>query len=336
MKKLLTGIFLFHCLCSYAQRYDKTAVLSDITEKVRNYYIDKEAYKKIDSLFQIDLKKGTFNHLNKKDFATLLAQKLRTNIRDKHFSIRYLENHSPEKLVDEKEKEKLNNFHNSLENFGFERVQRLEGNIGYINFKGFASPEPSASTLAAAMNFVANTNSLIIDLRENEGGDNGMVLLFCSYFFDKETDLYTTYFRHEDSTVVNRTQSNVSGSKYLHKKIYILTSKGTFSAAEALAYFLQEHKLAEVIGEKTAGAANPVDHFIIQDQYLLLVPVGKVSSTINHKNWEHIGVIPDQVVKAENALKVAHIKILKNILTTKKRTELSIAEIRGLINKSKK
>nr|WP_315028368.1 S41 family peptidase [uncultured Chryseobacterium sp.] len=332
MKKLLTGILFFHSLFSYAQTGDMKAVLSDITEKVKTYYIDKNAYKKVDSLFQSESRKGSFDHLNKKEFAEFLTKKLRKDIKDQHFFVKYLENYSPEKLIDEKEKEKLNNLHNSLENFGFEKVQRLEGNIGYINFKGFASPEASASTLAAAMSFVANTNSLIIDLRENGGGENGMVLLFCSYFFDKKTDLYSTYCRHADKTEINSTELNVSGPKYLHKKVYILTSKDSFSAAEALAYFLREYKLAEVIGEKTGGAANPVDHFVIQNQYLLLVPAGVVSSYVSHKNWEHVGITPDHEVKAENALKTAHIKILKDILKTGTKTELSIPEIKKLIN----
>lgn len=333
MKKILAVIFFFHSLVFYAQSDPTQAVLSDITEKVKNYYIDKEAYKKVDSLFKNESKKGSFNSLSKKDFAALLTQKLRININDKHFFVKYLENYSPQKAVDEKERERENNFHNSLENFGFENVQRLEGNVGYINFKGFASRTSSEKTLAAAMNFIANTNSLIIDLRENGGGDNDMLLLFCSYFFDKKTDLYTTYFRNKDETVINSTQSKVSGLKYLHKNVYLLTSKRSFSAAEALAYFLQEHKLAEVIGEKTEGAANPVDHFIIQNQYLLLVPAGEIKSFISHKNWEHIGVTPDQEVKAEDALKAAHIKILKNILKIETKTELSIPEIKNLINK---
>lgn len=333
MKKIYVGLFFFTSLFSYAQKNDTSTVLTDITEKVKDYYVDNETYKKVNSLFQDELKKGTFNELNKKDFAALLTQKLRTTIKDEHFFVKYLENYTPEKQMSEKEREKLNNEHNSLENFGFETVQRLPGNIGYINFKGFASPEASEKTLAAAMNFVANTHSLIIDLRENGGGENGMVLLFCSYFFDQKTDLYTTYFRHDNKTVLNSTQPEVSGQKYLHKKIYILTSKKTFSAGEAVAYFLQQYKLAEIIGEKTGGAANPVDPFIIQNQYLLLVPAGKITSLISKKNWEHTGVTPDQEVKSEDALKAAHVKILKNMVTTETKTELTIPEIKNLIYK---
>lgn len=333
MKKLLVGILFFHSLISYGQRDNNTTVLSDITEKVKQYYIDKDAYKKADSLFQSESKKGSFNQLNKKEFAALLTEKLRTVIKDKHFFVKYIENYTPEKQGNEKETEKLNNFHNSLENFGFENVQRLEGNIGYINFKGFADPKSSTKTLESAMNFVANTNSLILDLRENGGGDNGMLLLFCSYFFNHKTDLYTTYSRYNDKTVLNSTQSKVSGQKYLNKKVYILTSNKTFSAGEALAYFLQEYKLSEIIGEKTGGAANPVEHFIIQNQYLLLVPAGKITSSVSHTNWEHIGVIPNLQTKVENSLRIAHVKALKNILETETKTELSIPEIKNLINK---
>ncbi|GEJ47334.1 S41 family peptidase [Chryseobacterium sp. ON_d1] len=332
MKKICIGVCLLFPLFALAQKNDFSVVLSEITGKVKDYYVDKETYKKVDSLFKSELKKGTFNQLSKKDFSSLLTQKLRTTVKDEHFFVKYLENYTPEQRMSEKEKEALNNEHNRLENFGFETVQRLPGNIGYINYKGFASPDASEKTLAAAMDFVANTHSLIIDLRENGGGENGMLLLFLSYFFDQKTDLYTTYFRHDQKTVINSTQPKVSGQKYLHKKIYILTSKKTFSAGEGVAYFLQQKKLAEVIGEKTGGAANPVDHFIVRNQYLLLVPGGKIASLADDKNWEHIGVIPDYEVKSEEALKTAHSIILKNIITTGTKTELTLPEIKNLIN----
>jgi C-terminal processing protease CtpA/Prc len=333
MKKICIGACFFVSLFTAAQKNDFSAVLSDITEKVKNYYIHKETYKKVDSLFQSELKKGTFKDLNKKDFADLLTQKLRTTVKDEHFFVKYLENYTSVKAMSEKEKETLNNENNRLENFGFETVQRLPGNIGYINYKGFASPEASEKTLAATMSFVANTHSLIIDLRENGGGENGMLLLFLSYFFDQKTDLYTTWFRHDQKTVTDSTQPKVLGQKYLHKKIYILTSKKTFSAGEAVAYFLQQYKLAEVIGERTGGAANPVDHFMVQNQYLLLVPAGKITSLATGKNWEHRGVIPDREIKSEDALRTAHSAILKNILATGTKTELTLPEIKNLINK---
>lgn len=332
MKKISTGLFFLYSLLFSAQK-DHDAVLSDITSKVKEYYVDKDTYKKVDSFFQSQIKSGALNEISKKDLAVFLTENLKTTTKDKHFFVKYIENYTVERQGNEKKIQQLYNFHNSLENYGFENVQRLEGNIGYINFKGFAESSSSSKTLAAAMNFVANTNSLIIDLRENHGGDNEMLLLFCSYFFNKKTDLYTTYFRKKKITEQNSTQTKVSGQKYLHKKIYILTSERTFSAGEGLAYFLQQYKLAEVIGEITGGAANPVDHFVIQNQYLLFVPAGKITSALTQSNWDHKGVIPDEQTKAENALKIAHIKALKNILKTNAKTELNIPQIKDLIGK---
>ncbi|MFP3595398.1 hypothetical protein [Chryseobacterium sp. SIMBA_029] len=114
MKKLLVGAFLFHSLFSYAQRNNDAAMFSDITQKVKNYYVDPGAYKKVDSLFQSESKKESFTQLNKKDLAAFLTQKLRTVTDDKHFFIKYLENYTPEKPINVKEREQSDNFHNSL------------------------------------------------------------------------------------------------------------------------------------------------------------------------------------------------------------------------------
>ncbi|WP_407363865.1 hypothetical protein ABFU78_09515 [Xanthomonas campestris pv. campestris] len=57
------------------------------------------------------------------------------------------------------------------DNFAFDKVQRLPGNIGYEKFRLFAYPYLAAATASSAMDFVANTDALIIDLRENAGDD---------------------------------------------------------------------------------------------------------------------------------------------------------------------
>jgi hypothetical protein len=39
------------------------------------------------------------------------------------------------------------------------------------------------------MAFIAKTDALIFDLRENDGGDPAMIALSCSYLFDRPTRL---------------------------------------------------------------------------------------------------------------------------------------------------
>ena len=50
------------------------------------------------------------------------------------------------------------------------KVERLRGNIGYLEFFNFADEELGADTVAAAMNFVNGTDALIIDMRAMAAG----------------------------------------------------------------------------------------------------------------------------------------------------------------------
>src|SRR5262249_12009151 len=45
----------------------------------------------------------------------------------------------------------------SKNNYGFEKVERLDGNIGYLDLRGFVEAEAGGETAAAAMSFLANT-----------------------------------------------------------------------------------------------------------------------------------------------------------------------------------
>jgi hypothetical protein len=55
-------------------------------------------------------------------------------------------------------------------NFDINRVERLAGNVGYLQLFSFEPPEWAAESLAAAMALVAHTDALILDLRHNQGG----------------------------------------------------------------------------------------------------------------------------------------------------------------------
>ncbi len=323
MKRLTLLFVLLATTCLAQEKTIYNQIIDTLIDRTVNYYIFPDKAEAIRAKLS---NCNSFDHLSKKQFADTITSILRTHSKDKHFTLLYKPNFLRNTESKKEQQIKFKEI-NRRWNFGFESVQRLPGNIGYINYSGFAEPNSSKATLAAAMNFVANTNSLIIDLRNNQGGDGGMLLLFCSYFFKNKETLSTTYFRHKNKTVTNRTKAKVAGQKYLDKPVYILTSKNSFSAAESLSYHLKNKGIATTIGEKTAGAANPVDMFVINNEFLFFVPVGEDASIITKTNWEHTGVVPNYKIEQDKALEKAQIVALEYILKQKIVTELSSEEI---------
>jgi hypothetical protein len=60
------------------------------------------------------------------------------------------------------------------DNCTFSKLEILDHNIGYVKFGAFPDPDICGPTVVAAMNFLAHTDALIFDLRENHGGDPSM------------------------------------------------------------------------------------------------------------------------------------------------------------------
>jgi C-terminal processing protease CtpA/Prc len=202
-------------------------------------------------------------------------------------------------------------------NHGFGKVERLPGNIGYLEFFNFADEELGADTVAAAMNFVNGTDALIIDMRRNGGGNPAMVALVCSYLFGPEpVHLNDLYWREGNRTDEFWTKKEVAGKRYVNKDVYVLTSKRTFSGAEEFTYNLKNLKRATIIGETTGGGAHPGGGFRISEHFGMFVPTGRAISPITKTNWEGTGVTPDVSVPADQALHVARLTALKKSLTT--------------------
>jgi C-terminal processing protease CtpA/Prc len=199
-------------------------------------------------------------------------------------------------------------------NFGFEKLERLEGNVGYIDLRGFAPAEMAGESAAAAMNFLTNTDALIIDLRKNGGGDPSMVALLCSYLFSPEpVHLNDLYFRPDDSTHQWWTFPYVPGKRYEDKPVYLLTSQRTFSAEEEFTYNLKNLKRVTIVGETTGGGAHPGGGRPLDDHFGMFVPTGRAINPITKTNWEGTGVPPDVAVPADAALKTAHLAALRKI-----------------------
>jgi hypothetical protein len=202
-------------------------------------------------------------------------------------------------------------------NAGYRKVERLGGNVGYLALDGFADAEAAVEPAAAAMNFLANTDALIIDLRRNGGGNPQGVALLCSYFFDeKPVHLNSLYWRKGDRTEEFWTRKELAGKRYLGKDVYVLTSARTFSGAEEFSYNMQTQKRATLVGETTGGGAHPGGMRPIGDHFLMFVPVGRAINPITKTNWEGTGVKPDVPVNADEALEKAHELAVKKILAS--------------------
>jgi C-terminal processing protease CtpA/Prc len=203
------------------------------------------------------------------------------------------------------------------QNFGFEKVERLNGNVGYMELNGFVTNELGAETAIAAMQFLANTDALIIDLRYNGGGVPGTAQLIISYLFRENPVFYhSIYWREGNRTEQFWTLPFVPGKRYVDKPVYILMSKNTVSAPESFAYNLQALKRAVVVGEISAGAANPGRQFRINDHFAVFVPTGRAINPITGTNWEGTGVKPDIETTFKQALKAAHLAALRKLLET--------------------
>ncbi|MEZ5163407.1 MAG: S41 family peptidase [Fimbriimonadaceae bacterium] len=173
--------------------------------------------------------------------------------------------------------------------------------------------------MAAAMNFLSNTDAMIIDLRQNGGGDPSGVQVVCSYFFgEKPVHLNSIYFRPTDETHEFWTLENVDAPRFLDKPVYVLVSKRTGSGAEECSYNLQQLKRATIIGEPTWGGANPGGSVRLHDHFSCFIPVGRAINPITKTNWEGSGVIPDIKCDPAKSLEQAQVLILKELIAKEK------------------
>ncbi|MEW6126203.1 MAG: serine hydrolase [Acidobacteriota bacterium] len=293
----------------------RVQVIEGALKQLNAAYVFPEVAKKMEAAIRERMQRKEYDAItNPAALAVTLTNHLQEVSHDKHLRVvfrpvAFRDLKEPSKADIEQERAQV-----AFNNFGFQKVERLEGNIGYIDFRGFVEAEWGAETLAAAMNFLANTEALIFDVRQNGGGQPQMVALICSYLFDKRTHLNDIYWRPTDKTTEHWTREQLGGKRYGEKReVYVLTSRRTFSAAEEFTYNLKNLKRATIVGETTGGGAHPVDFRRINEHFGIGVPAGRAINPITKTNWEGTGVKPDVEVPAEQALKVAQVAALKNI-----------------------
>lgn len=187
-----------------------------------------------------------------------------------------------------------------------DEVERLDGNIGYLKISGFAPPFISGGRFAAAMDELAGTDGLIMDLRGHRGGHPEGVALLISYFVDGRTRLNDIWDRSTGTSKQHWTVDKLDGKRYGSRKpVLILAGPDTKSAGEEFVYTMQALKRATVIGAPTWGGAHPSRAFRIGEHFFAFIPNRRAINPITGSNWEGASVIPDVAAAPDKALEVA-------------------------------
>ena len=203
-----------------------------------------------------------------------------------------------------------------LDNFGIHRVERLDGNVGYLEIRRVPIPAFAGPAIAAAMELVTGTYALIIDLRRNGGGSPDGVVFWCSYLFGHPPTHFNDIFRADTGeTRQFWSLDYLPGPRYLDRPVYVLTSSRTFSGGEDFCYTLQALGRAVVIGETTGGGAHPTRGFPISAAVHIAIPFARSINPVTGTNWQGTGVVPDIAVPEADARDVAYGQALQHVLS---------------------
>ncbi|UCF69097.1 MAG: hypothetical protein JSV80_07380 [Acidobacteriota bacterium] len=294
----------------------RAGIVKAVSDVVNESYIFADVAAEMGRLIEKNLKAKKYDDLETLgEMARQLTEDLRSVSHDLHLRVDPLHEMAEDDPEEEAAIRARRLERMRRQNYGFRKVQLRGDNIGYLELVGFDDAGVAGNTAVAAMNYLANCDALIIDLRANGGGDPSMIQLISSYFFEEPQHLNSFYIRKQDETQQFWTQANVQGPKLIDTPIYVLTSRNTFSAAEEFTYNLKNMKRATIVGETTGGGAHPVEFEHRPEAMVTIkVPYGRAINPITKTNWEGTGVEPDIAVPAEDALLSAEIEATKALM----------------------
>ena len=200
---------------------------------------------------------------------------------------------------------------------GVASVQRLAGNVGYLDLQPILFPAVIGGELiTAAMNLLAATEGLIIDVRQCLGGEPAMVAFLISYLWDHDpVQLTGLQERQDDRPRQSWTLPYVPGRRFgKAKPVYALTSATTFSGGEQLAYDLQQLRRAVIIGETTRGGGHAREGFRVGPHLEATISVAAAVNPVSGTSWEGTGVTPDIHTPAAQARDDAYRLALEQVV----------------------
>jgi len=301
---------------------DRTAIVQTLVAKMNANYIEPAVAERVGrAIAEKNARGGYAAAASVQAFSEALSTDLRELSSDKHFSATFYEGFRERSgAVELPSRARIEEWREQTTRRGFdiEKIERLPGNVGYIELRGFGGAEFVGPAYTAALSLMAGTDALILDLRRNGGGSPASVAYWMSHFFQigDQRHLIDIYNRPDNTTRQFWTVPTVA-LRY-DKPVYVLTSARTFSGGEDCAYGFQAQKRGTLVGEITGGGSNPIGWYSLGHDMIVSIPTSRTTNAVTKTNWEHVGVKPDIAVPAAQALQTAHAAILRNLVASAK------------------
>jgi peptidase S41-like protein len=290
---------------------DTASIITETRALLVEHYVFPDIATALDAHLEQRLADGAYDAAStSEELGALVTADLQSVNGDRHLRLKHHADEIPDGDDGATAQEVIREAKRSLG--GVPNVRALDGGVALLELAPLLFPvEMSGEVVTAALTLVADAEALIIDLRNNRGGDPSTVALICGYLLDEPTHLNTLHFRDRDTHDQSWSPAYVPGKRFGGTKpLSVLTSGRTFSGAEELAYDLQQLGRATIVGERTGGGAHPRRGFKVHAHLEATIPTGRAVNPISGTNWELVGVVPDIEVPEAEALERAHREVL--------------------------
>ncbi|UCH84666.1 MAG: S41 family peptidase [Candidatus Latescibacterota bacterium] len=268
-------------------------VLVEVADVIRDRYADPKVGQAIaDTIMTYVKQGGADSSIDAEALVAHVMGVIRSMVADRHFDF---SDRSAEQDDSDPSPARKRSKH------GLRTARMLANQTAYFEFDGFPGDDESLTAVAKAIEEQPAMQAVIFDVRDNNGGAGDMVVLLCNHLLETDQLLYTFAGRSDAAATEVRSSA---GDQYFGTAmpVYILTSENTLSAAEAFTYILQDLDRATVVGERTAGMANPSRTFTIAGRFDLTVPFLIMRYGKSGGTFAGVGVTPDIEVSADSAL----------------------------------
>jgi hypothetical protein len=170
-------------------------------------------------------------------------------------------------------------------------VRRDPDGTATLRLTGLAPVQAAAPLLAGAFALVQDARTVVLDLRDNGGGDPATVALIVDWLAGEAP-------RHLFDVVYARVRqwwtAGAAPAPRPTGEVRALIGRGTYSSGEALAWTLQHQRLATLVGLPTRGAADHVVPLDLAHDVRAVIPEARVMAPDGGTTWEGVGVQPDR------------------------------------------